>query len=90
MASFKYTGTFKRDFKRLENDAAAMAQLDQAMRALDRLEPLPASFHDHKLVGSLTRCRECHLRPNLLLLYEIAGNIVILHRLGTHAELFRR
>jgi len=89
MASFKYTSAFKRDFKRLESNGVVMARLEEAMRALERDELLPPSFRDHKLVGKLTRCRECHLRPDVLLLYEIAGKTIILHRLGNHSDLFK-
>jgi mRNA interferase YafQ len=43
---------------------------------------------DHPLQGSLAGVRDCHVLPDLLLLYEIQGNLVILRRLGTHSEIF--
>jgi len=89
MASFKYTSAFKKDFKRIENNSVALTRLEEALHALEKEEPLPFSFRDHKLVGRLARCRECHLRPDVLLLYEIVGDTVVLHRLGNHSELLK-
>jgi mRNA interferase YafQ len=50
---------------------------------------LAASYHDHSLTGEWTGCRECHIKPDLLLIYKKEGNDkLILARLGSHSELF--
>jgi mRNA interferase YafQ len=51
-------------------------------------EPLPDRLHDHALVGEWTGCRECHLRPDLLLVYREDSDKLTLMRLGTHSDLF--
>ena len=47
-----------------------------------------AHHRDHPLKGALAGIRDCHVQPDLLLLYEINGDLVILRRLGTHSDLF--
>ena len=50
---------------------------------------LPARYQDHKLAGEWEGYRECHLKPDLLLIYEKPGDETLsLVRLGSHAELF--
>jgi mRNA interferase YafQ len=51
--------------------------------------PLPAKFKDHALSGTLKDIRDCHVRPDLVLLYERSDPATLrLVRLGSHAELF--
>lgn len=52
--------------------------------------PLPAKYQDHKLTGEWEGFRECHLKPDLLLIYEkLDDETLWLARLGSHSELFR-
>ena len=50
--------------------------------------PLPEKFRDHALSGDWQRFRECHILPDWLLIYKIEAGILILHRTGTHSDLF--
>lgn len=43
---------------------------------------------DHVLVGNWKYHRECHIKPDLLLIYRVEGDTLILVRLGSHSELF--
>ncbi len=43
---------------------------------------------DHALTGNWVAFRDCHLQPDLVLVYRIVGDVVELHRLNTHSELF--
>lgn len=43
---------------------------------------------DHPLKDSWSGVRDCHIQADLLLLYELRGNLVILRRPGTHSDLF--
>lgn len=53
-------------------------------------ELLPESFRDHALVGNWKNYRECHLKPDLLLIYKTEEPETLrLARLGSHSELFR-
>ena len=51
--------------------------------------PLPAQNRDHLLTGNYTGCRECHIEPDWLLVYEIKKDelLLILTRTGTHSDL---
>lgn len=50
---------------------------------------LPVRYRDHLLHGKFEGCRECHIRPDLLLVYRYEGSDwLILERLGSHSEIF--
>lgn len=53
---------------------------------------LPERYRDHGLYGAFAGTRECHIEPDWLLIYEIRSNVLVLmlYRLGTHAELFQK
>ncbi|MBR5704857.1 MAG: type II toxin-antitoxin system YafQ family toxin [Deltaproteobacteria bacterium] len=51
---------------------------------------MPTTFRDHPLIGDWHGYRECHLKPDLLLIYKTSeAGVLWLARLGSHAELFR-
>jgi len=54
--------------------------------------PLSASCRDHALVGNWVGHRECHIKPDLLLIYRLEedSGVLELVRLGSHSELFSR
>ena len=53
---------------------------------------LGAKYRDHDLSGEYKGIRECHVEPDWLLVYEIQNDVLvlILYRLGTHSELFKK
>lgn len=60
----------------------------EVIRVLAAGESLPAKHRDHHLKGEWSKYRECHIRPDLLLIYRIEGEKVMLARLGSHSDLF--
>jgi mRNA interferase YafQ len=63
--------------------------LEDALFLLMADAPLPAKYHDHSLSGEWEGCRECHIKPDLLLIYEKPDDETLrLARLGSHGELF--
>ena len=48
-------------------------------------------YRDHDLTGNYWGCRECHIEPDWLLVYEVLDDILVLmlYRVGSHSELFR-
>lgn len=84
--------SFKRDYKReargryrstLDND------LKSVLIALVNDQPLDSKYHDHDLIGDWVGYRECHIRPDLLLIYrKFDLDTLKLARLGSHSELF--
>ena len=92
MRKVSRTARFKRDYKR-EAQGLHRSTLDAdllvviSLLAADR--PLPEKFRDHPLTGDYTNHRECHLRPDLLLIYKKPNEHTLrLARLGSHSELF--
>nr|WP_245951111.1 type II toxin-antitoxin system YafQ family toxin [Cardiobacterium valvarum] len=49
---------------------------------------LPEKYRDHALTGNWQDYRDCHIKPDQVLIYRIHGDTIELHRMGTHAELF--
>jgi mRNA interferase YafQ len=66
--------------------------LEELPEIIDKLVndiPLPARYLDHDLTGNWSGHRECHIRPNLLLVYQKIGDKELyLARLGSHSEIF--
>jgi mRNA interferase YafQ len=85
MRKIERTNAFKRDFKRHgELDAA----LIEVLWKLANDEPLQECYHDHSLTGNWIDFRECHIHPDLLLIYRKPDTKTLqLVRLGSHSEL---
>ena len=91
MRTIKYTAQFKRDYKR-EKRGQHRLTLDNELTTTIKLlvidGELPISMHDHTLTGNLKDCRDCHIKPDLVLIYrKINDNTLELVRLGSHSEL---
>jgi mRNA interferase YafQ len=91
MREIERTTQFKRDYKREAKgrhryslDASLAAVLDPLMN--DDL--LAASYRDHALTGAWSGYRDCHVRTDLVLIYEKPDDATLrLVRLGSHSEL---
>jgi mRNA interferase YafQ len=91
MRTIRYTSRFKRDYKR-EKSGPYGKKLDSLlMEAVNMLAadiPLPRRFFDHPLSGEWKDHRDCHIRPDLLLIYRRPDEQNLdLVRLGSHSEL---
>jgi len=91
MRTIERTGQFKRDYKR-ESKGQHRNVLDESLLAVLELiladKPLPAKYRDHPLAGDWADHRDCHIKPDLLLIYRLPDkNAVQLVRLGSHSEL---
>jgi mRNA interferase YafQ len=91
MRIVKYTGRFRRDYKREKSGRHRRyvdAALLEAVALLSEDTPLPRRFFDHPLGGEWTDHRDCHIRPDLLLIYRKPDDTTLeLVRLGSHSEL---
>jgi len=84
-----FSTKFKKDFSRIERQGKNTAKLKAVIELLLNDTPLPAKHKDHGLTGGWNGCRDCHIEPDWLLIYEAVGtDELLLHRTGTHAELF--
>ncbi len=82
---------FKRDVKRITRSGAdVIDDLAGIVAMLRDDQPLPERRRDHALAGRWAKigARECHVRPDVLLVYAKSENELYLLRLGSHAELF--
>jgi mRNA interferase YafQ len=84
------TSGFKSDFKKLNADDKD--RLKMVLQALINGEPLDAKYKNHALIGNYNGCSECHIKPDLLLIYKIDAelNELQLVRVGSHVQLFRK
>lgn len=92
MRTIERSSAFKRDYKR-EAKGKHRATLDEALKqvvaALATDQPLEARYRDHDLSGNWAGYRECHIKPDLLLIYSKPDpDTLRLVRLGSHSELF--
>lgn len=81
---------FKKDLKLACKRGLDVQLLNQVVENLAKQEALPASAHDHALTGRWSGFRECHIKPDWLLIYRIDdGELeLFLFRTGSHADLF--
>ncbi|WP_237388505.1 type II toxin-antitoxin system YafQ family toxin [Xenorhabdus sp. Sc-CR9] len=91
MRTTEYTSQFKRDYKREKKGryrATLDADLQSVLSALLADIPLEPRHRDHPLTGNWTGFRDCHVKPDLVLIYEKPDDETLtLVRLGSHAEL---
>ena len=67
---------FKKDLKLAIKRGLDISLLDEIVTTLQKGEPLPAKNKDHALTGNYAGCRECHIQPDWLLIYEISNKEV--------------
>ena len=86
----KPTSRFQKDLKRIQKRGYQIQLIKEVVRKLSEGETLEAKYKDHPLSGDYAGCRECHITPDWLLIYEIYEDELILYltRTGTHSDLF--
>jgi mRNA interferase YafQ len=94
MRTIEWTAAFRRDYKRTRatprhRDIEDLLTQIAGLLAMD--SPLAEKYRDHSLGGNWKGYRECHLKPDLLLIYKLPDqNTLRLIRMGSHSELFSR
>ncbi|MBP3195174.1 MAG: type II toxin-antitoxin system YafQ family toxin [Cardiobacteriaceae bacterium] len=89
MAKLKIVASaqFRRDVKK-QISALLTSEWAEIIYCLINGLQLEQKYHDHQLTGNLKNFRECHIKPDLLLIYRIDGNELLLYRIGSHSEVF--
>ena len=87
-----FTNQFKKDLELAKKQGKTLSKLLSVIELLANGEPLDMKYRDHALTGDYSGTRECHIEPDWLLVYEIRNNVLILvlYRLGSHSELFKK
>ncbi len=92
MRAIDRASSFKRDYKREakgQHRATLDAELKPVIVALATDQPLAAKYRDHELNGDWKGYRECHVKPDLLLIYrKVDDDMLRLARIGSHSALF--
>ncbi len=86
------TTRFQKDLKAAQKRGYDMSLIKNVVYLLAQGETLDSKYKDHSLSGSYEGCRECHIKPDWLLIYEIYEEELILYltRTGTHSDLFKK
>ncbi len=91
MRTVRYTNRFKRDYKREKvgrHGKTLDTELTEIVRLLAADTPLPRRNFDHPLSGEWRDHRDCHVRPDLILIYRKPDSTSLdLVRLGSHSAL---
>jgi mRNA interferase YafQ len=91
MRTISFGARFKKDFRRESRGPYAkslVAGLEAATNILRADGALPPRYRDHSLVGTWLGYRDCHIKPDLVLIYcKPDDRTLELVRLGSHSEL---
>lgn len=89
--TIKWTSQFKKDYKTAEKRGLKLQLLHEVIAQLANGKTLPAQYRDHPLTGNWANFRECHIRPDWLLVYHLDGDVLVLTltRTGSHSDIFK-
>ena len=89
MRKIEETTRFKSDFKKIASSGRYKKKdFLEVVKLLVNDQVLPAKYRDHNLVGNWKNYRECHIKPDWLLIYKQYDDKLLLARTGSHSELF--
>ena len=83
-----YTGQFKKDYKLAIKRGFDISLIDNMIRDLINEKHLNEKHKDHTLSGNYIGYRECHIKPDWLLIYQIGNGVIVFERTGSHSDLF--
>lgn len=89
MLEIEYSKSFKKAFKKLNDNEKKLTK--DIIWQLANNEELASKYKDHALIGNYKGFRECHVKPDLLLIYKKQNEILLLTcvEIGSHSELFQ-
>lgn len=92
MLKIEFTGQFKKDYKLAVKRGCDIKELTNVITMLANEQTLPEKNRDHALENSRNykNMRECHIKPDWLLIYKVYSDRLVLEliRTGTHSDLF--
>ena len=89
MYRLEYSSQFKKDFKKItKRSISDIVEVGHVISKLQRGEALDKKYVDHPLTGNWAGFHDCHIKPDLVLIYRIANETLQLARVGSHGELF--
>ena len=90
MLELVVSSAFKTEVKKIKN-AKDKAELKLVLDTLLAEKTLDIKYRDHALSGNYKNYRECHIKPDLLLIYKIEKAELVLYavHIGSHSDLFK-
>ncbi len=90
MYKLEYSNQFKKDFKKITKMSIPdVIEVGHIISTLQHGKTLDAKYVDHGLAGDWLGYRDCHVKPDLVLIYKIDPKALKLARIGSHSELFK-
>ena len=92
MYQVKFTNAFKKSYKLMKKRGLDTDALDDVVEMLRQGKKLNDKYHDHALTGNFAGFRECHVKPDWLLIYLIEKDILTLTLVdtGSHSDLLNK
>jgi mRNA interferase YafQ len=89
MLKLEYSAQFKKDFKKIAKlPIPDVIEVGHVIKQLLLGETLPEKYVEHLLIGNWQNYRDCHVKPDLVLIYKVDTDALKLARIGSHSELF--
>jgi mRNA interferase YafQ len=90
MLNISFTNQYVKDLELMKRRSLPKSELDEVVKLLSEEQPLLPKHKDHALKGNFSGYRECHIRPDWLLVYKKDKQMLtlVLVRTGTHSDLF--
>ena len=87
--SLKFTSKYKKSYKLMVKRGLDISLLDAVVESLAKGETLDEKYRDHALTGNYAGFRECHVKPDWLLIYLIEDDVLTLTLVntGSHSDL---
>ena len=84
------SNAFRKELKTMIKRGCDVSLLNDVVTILAKGEQLPERYRDHALIGNFSGYRECHIKPDWLLIYQTVDEDLFLYlvRTGTHSDLF--
>ncbi len=89
MFSLEFSTKFKKDIKKYSNQQKERELITSVISELENSGTVNKSYLPHRLKGDYNDCMECHVMPDLLLIWKKESKTIRLIRLGSHSELFK-
>jgi mRNA interferase YafQ len=89
MLAIAQTNLFKKQLKQARKRGWNMDDHAAVVELLQREEQLPERYRDHALSGDRAGQRDCHVKPDWVLIYKVRSEVLVLELLetGTHSDL---
>ena len=89
MLILEYSSQFKKDFKKITKlSIPEIIEVGNVISTLQKGLVLEAKYVDHPLSGNWNGFRDCHVKPDLVLIYRSHENTLQLARIGSHNDVF--